>query len=189
VGYEKVLENLCWGSWKCPGFFVSRRVRTLNIIIISVWLYGLRNKLRILFRFTHYCTSLSVVDAKLSSCIMRHASGYAWVCLFVFDVLVISVVTCHKSEMIWLEPIEVKRSIDQGPIGHWYSELRTAYCDCECVVIIWFSNGWCIFVWYMLNSYAKWFMSCISGWKRVIRKIIIWSRGWKHSSLPTGRIS
>jgi len=29
VGSEKVLENLSWGSWKNPGFFVSKRVHAI----------------------------------------------------------------------------------------------------------------------------------------------------------------
>jgi len=33
VGSEKVLENFSWGSWKSPGFFVSKRVGTLSAAI------------------------------------------------------------------------------------------------------------------------------------------------------------
>jgi len=29
MGSEKVLENFSWGSWKSPGFFVSKRLGTL----------------------------------------------------------------------------------------------------------------------------------------------------------------
>ena len=38
MGYEKVLENLSWGSWKILqklGFFVSKRVGALSVVAFA----------------------------------------------------------------------------------------------------------------------------------------------------------